>query len=300
MSHPAWVCGLKLFLIVNTVHFFWSHPAWVCGLKLFLIVNTVHFFWSHPAWVCGLKHDCTYSLLQISSSHPAWVCGLKLPPFSHLALRLCHTLRGCVDWNNAIPEYSNLWHVTPCVGVWIETWMNYQRGGETQVTPCVGVWIETLLEWYTTTSKKVTPCVGVWIETRRHSLHWRLSWVTPCVGVWIETGNDRQLCGRIVSHPAWVCGLKLSSVYSCIYIYCHTLRGCVDWNFAYLQGYRREGSHTLRGCVDWNTQSTTIIARMNCHTLRGCIWIEALFTRWSSLWKNCKHSASCVFLFKLL
>jgi hypothetical protein len=25
-----------------------------------------------------------------------------------------------------------------------------------------------------------------------------------------------------------------------------------------------------------------------------------LFTRWSSLWKNCKHSASCVFLFKLL
>lgn len=36
------------------------------------------------------------------------------------------------------------------------------------------------------------------------------------------------------------------------------------------------------------------------HTLRGCIWIEALFTRWSSLWKNCKHSASCVFLFKLL
>ena len=162
----------------------------------------------------------------------------------------------------------------------------------------------------------------MWIETRRHSLHWRLSWVTPCVGVWIETGNDRQLCGRIVSHPAWVCGLKLSSVYSCIYIYCHTLRGCVDWNFAYLQGYRREGSHTLRGCVDWNnpvgrhplplrchtlrgcvdwnTQSTTIIARMNCHTLRGCIWIEALFTRWSSLWKNCKHSASCVFLFKLL
>ena len=142
-SHPAWVCGLKLFCLVKREYQTMSHPAWVCGLKLFLIVNTVHFFWSHPAWVCGLKHDCTYSLLQISSSHPAWVCGLKLPPFSHLALRLCHTLRGCVDWNNAIPEYSNLWHVTPCVGVWIET----------------------LLEWYTTTSKKVTPCVGVWIET---------------------------------------------------------------------------------------------------------------------------------------
>ena len=124
-SHPAWVCGLKLFCLVKREYQTMSHPAWVCGLKLFLIVNTVHFFWSHPAWVCGLKPE----------------------------------------------EY-------------------------------------------------------------------RISW------------------------QSW--------------------------------------SHTLRGCVDWNTQSTTIIARMNCHTLRGCIWIEALFTRWSSLWKNCKHSASCVFLFKLL
>ena len=43
-----------------------------------------------------------------------------------------------------------------------------------------------------------------------------------------------------------------------------------------------------------------LIVKTNRHTLRGCIWIEALFTRWSSLWKNCKHSASCVFLFKLL
>ena len=74
-SHPAWVCGLKLFCLVKREYQTMSHPAWVCGLKLFLIVNTVHFFWSHPAWVCGLK----------------------LPPFSHLALRLCHTLRGCVD-----------------------------------------------------------------------------------------------------------------------------------------------------------------------------------------------------------
>ena len=38
-----------------------------------------------------------YNMLLDIESHPAWVCGLKLPPFSHLALRLCHTLRGCVD-----------------------------------------------------------------------------------------------------------------------------------------------------------------------------------------------------------
>ena len=36
------------------------------------------------------------------------------------------------------------------------------------------------------------------------------------------------------------------------------------------------------------------------HTLSGHIWIGALFTRRSSLWKNCKHSASYVFLSRLL
>ena len=38
MSHPSWVCGLKLDKMC--VHFaYWaSHPSWVCGLKQ--IVNT--------------------------------------------------------------------------------------------------------------------------------------------------------------------------------------------------------------------------------------------------------------------
>ena len=58
---------------------------------------------------------------------------------------LCHTLRGCVDWN-FMPDYLNdlkFNQVTPCVGVWIET-ENQQKPYTTLwVTPCVGVWIET-------------------------------------------------------------------------------------------------------------------------------------------------------------
>ena len=81
-----------------------------------------------------------------------------------------------------------------------------------------------------------------------------------------------------VSHPAWVCGLKLIG------------RGANDATTsshpAWVCGLKHPFRELLNGC--------------NSHTLRGCIWIEALFTRWSSLWKNCKHSASCVFLFKLL
>lgn len=71
-------------------------------------------------------------------------------------------------------------------------------------------------------------------------------------------------------------------------------------------GYVRiySSARSSAGCVEldianFNDEVNTCIDN-HSHTLRGCIWIEALFTRWSSLWKNCKHSASCVFLFKLL
>ena len=51
--------------------------------------------------------------------------------------------------------------VTPCVGVWIETYWEMISDLENGVTPCVGVCIVTFLARYTPTSKKVTPCVGV-------------------------------------------------------------------------------------------------------------------------------------------
>ena len=63
-----------------------------------------------------------YNMLLDIESHPAWVCGLK------------HT-----NYNRVGTSVK----VTPCVGVWIETYMpviNMPRAG---VTPCVGVWIET-------------------------------------------------------------------------------------------------------------------------------------------------------------
>ena len=36
-------------------------------------------------------------------------------------------------------------HVTPCVGVWIETALLDQSKEFQEVTPCVGVWIETVV-----------------------------------------------------------------------------------------------------------------------------------------------------------
>ena len=51
--------------------------------------------------------------------------------------------------------------------------------------------------------------MGVWIETLDQN-GWLLGCiVTPCVGVWIETLVVKEGKGYKMSHPAWVCGLKL-------------------------------------------------------------------------------------------
>ena len=37
MSHPSWVCGLKLIIINLKISELLSHPSWVCGLKLKIV-----------------------------------------------------------------------------------------------------------------------------------------------------------------------------------------------------------------------------------------------------------------------
>ena len=100
MSHPAWVCGLKLSMDAICSFIIKSHPAWVCGLKLTLRVTLTALVLSHPAWVCGLKPQVDAANCSVAfvtpcvgvwietcifgkrsshpKSHPAWVCGLKL------------------------------------------------------------------------------------------------------------------------------------------------------------------------------------------------------------------------------
>ena len=46
--------GLNL-LIYNMLLDIESHPAWVCGLKLYTLLALFILSRSHPAWVCGLK-----------------------------------------------------------------------------------------------------------------------------------------------------------------------------------------------------------------------------------------------------
>ena len=72
LSHPSWVCGLKLENRGNAQRSEQSHPSWVCGLKL-INYEGVNFTdgESHPSWVCGLK------LLK----SPLHVAGKEVTPF---------------------------------------------------------------------------------------------------------------------------------------------------------------------------------------------------------------------------
>ena len=51
--------------------------------------------------------------------------------------------------------------------------------------------------------------MGVWIETQENEYNTISRLVTPCVGVWIETRKSNISIRSKLSHPAWVCGLKL-------------------------------------------------------------------------------------------
>ena len=150
---PGWCCQL-----VTPCVGVWIETCWCCLSVLGCSCHTLRgcVDWngwcaqcmlplcgSHPAWVCGLKRISNKIAEQTAESHPAWVCGLKQafrPDFSDVG---CHTLRGCVDWNIKGQTLSNLYAVTPCVGVWIETYELRNALDYGTVTPCVGVWIET-------------------------------------------------------------------------------------------------------------------------------------------------------------
>ena len=100
--------------------------------------------------------------------------------------------------------------VTPCVGVWIETWRN--------VLSCAPERCHTLRGCVDWNIYSISVPLGLpmshpaWVcglKRQLKQLFVSQHFVTPCVGVWIETLTDE----RIIA--AWR----------------HTLRGCVDWNF---------------------------------------------------------------------
>ena len=209
---------------------------------------------------------------SLAKSHPVWVCGLK-----HKEDVNCTS-----PWTSHPVWVCGLKHLPV-----------FQLRAEGLVTPCMGVWIETNIRAPPPNSPPVTPCMGVWIETKLPWCWFYWPNVTPCMGVWIETLHILLHYFQQLSHPVWVCGLKLNLELPSSSVYCHTLYGCVDWNLWLLlivlvsrvtpcmgvwietpSCWKRNDtitSHTLYGCVDWNRMSSTVGWSLISHTLYGCV-----------------------------
>ena len=186
-SHPAWVCGLKR-RIYDGAKSYHRHTLRGCvdwneqsqhyrhceqshtlrGCVDWNISQQQLQIWdvSHPAWVCGLKLKRLLVEILSDRSHPAWVCGLKLLSHGFYLSTICHTLRGCVDWNRingasfltsamSHPAWVCGLKLYLCLPILIAFGSHTLRGcvdwnrysflclRKTSVTPCVGVWIET-------------------------------------------------------------------------------------------------------------------------------------------------------------
>ena len=212
-----------------------------------------------------------YNMLLDIESHPAWVCGLKQDRFTMLQPLNRHTLRGCVDWNNwlpMLPKKKQSHTLRGCVDWNMTIILIIQRTICHTLRGCVDWNINYSLLFAVLL---VTPCVGVWIETflimiRLKSLMSHPAWVCGLKPQLVTTRPRKD-----VSHPAWVCGLKLIG------------RGANDattsshpaWVCGLKHPFREllngGTSHTLRGCVDWNPFKTTSPIAISCHTLRGCV-----------------------------
>ena len=207
LSHPVWVCGLKQettgLKYDNYRHTLYGCVDWnlVQVLRIFpLCVTPCMGVWIETCSVIPLLRlplvtPCMGVWIETSQpfrsnwrwkSHPVWVCGLKQAWSAYQLSDRRHTLYGCVDWNWADARAPTMAAVTPCMGVWIETYFCQRLQDDSNVTPCMGVWIETRKFCKVSTITDVTPCMGVWIETLCRDKH--------------------QCLSR--SHPVWVCGLK--------------------------------------------------------------------------------------------
>ena len=97
LSHPAWVCGLKLTALVDDQEQMEVTPCVGVWIETVIFPWACCFSMSHPAWVCGLKQLERGTIATDWKSHPAWVCGLKPSTVNLTIPCFGHTLRGCVD-----------------------------------------------------------------------------------------------------------------------------------------------------------------------------------------------------------
>ena len=97
MSHPTWVRGLKLIVVIFQLLLILSHPTWVRGLKL-----KVNSDWQQKHGVAsymGAWIETAFRTAAVNRavSHPTWVRGLKHQHYQQAEELVGRILHGCVD-----------------------------------------------------------------------------------------------------------------------------------------------------------------------------------------------------------
>ena len=102
LSHPAWVCGLKQGWQVN-VDGVYCHTLRGCVDWNLLILSTVNPHIVTPCVGVWIETSVARLLglpLVVTPCVGVWIETSKLLAPSQIFI--CHTLRGCVDWNNKL------------------------------------------------------------------------------------------------------------------------------------------------------------------------------------------------------
>ena len=140
--------------------------------------------------------------------------------------------------------------VTPCMGVWIETYKNSANASDRESHP---VWVCGLKRSQVTRQEIDNKSHPVWVcglkpDDRKWGYRGKAShpvWVcglkqfffVPYSQLWkshpvwvcgLKPSQPQLVEANEQSHPVWVCGLKQWIVLNNQGIDCHTLYGCVD------------------------------------------------------------------------
>ena len=294
-----------------------SHPSWVCGLKL---NDKPPAFWSNnvtPFVGVWIETICPMIAKSVRPSHTLRGCVDWNTP--EIVKNLNKNVTPFVGvWIETRPTLAQLqdWSVTPFVGVWIETrnssnslagrsshpsWVCglkpadwYQCEWLVRSHPSWVCGLKPALPYVANTSNQshpswvcglklslpaktwrtlpVTPFVGVWIETYSEISPCFCLRVTPFVGVWIETILFVCIAIRVASHPSWVCGLKRP--------YHLTIADSVKSHPSWVCGLKH--------------QKTYKIAKVRKVTPFVGVWIETPWGHTRNAWKSGHTLRGCV------
>ena len=68
---------IEIMLIVNSVPIdITSLPSWECGLKFYIYLAVISYFWSLPSWECGLKyvkHESDWGQNKVTPFVGVWI-----------------------------------------------------------------------------------------------------------------------------------------------------------------------------------------------------------------------------------